>query len=80
MNTIDLVILVVVLIGLVRGVMTGGIRQILSFGGIFLAFIIIARALFKTKTFIVNIKRKIYVLMKIKGYGKSQFPTTHYVA
>ena len=43
---------------------------------IFLAFIIIARALFKTKTFIVNIKRKIYVLMKIKGYGKSQLRIT----
>ena len=43
MNTIDLVILVVVLIGLVRGVMTGGIRQILSFAGIFLAFIIAAK-------------------------------------
>ena len=43
MNTIDLIILVVVLIGLVRGIMTGGIRQVLSFAGIFLAFIIAAR-------------------------------------
>lgn len=43
MNTIDLVILVVVLIGLVRGIMTGGIRQVLSFTGIFLAFIIAAK-------------------------------------
>ena len=29
--------------GLVRGVMTGGIRQVLSFAGIFLAFIIAAK-------------------------------------
>lgn len=43
MHTIDLIILVGVLIGLVRGVMTGGIRQVLSFAGIFLAFIIAAK-------------------------------------
>ncbi len=43
MHTIDLIILVVVLIGLVRGIMTGGIRQVLSFVGIFLAFIVAAR-------------------------------------
>ncbi|MEM8488791.1 MAG: CvpA family protein [Bacteroidota bacterium] len=43
MHTIDLIILVVVLIGLVRGIMTGGIRQVLSFTGIFLAFIVAAR-------------------------------------
>lgn len=43
MHTIDLVILVAVLIGLVRGVMTGGVRQVLSFGGILLAFIVAAR-------------------------------------
>ena len=44
MNTIDLIILVAVLIGLVRGVITGGIRQVFSFAGIFLAFIIAAKA------------------------------------
>ena len=43
MNTIDLVILVVVLIGLVRGLMTGGIKQVLSFAGIVIAFLIAAK-------------------------------------
>jgi membrane protein required for colicin V production len=43
MNTLDLVILVVVLIGLARGFATGGIRQILSLAGVVLALLVSAR-------------------------------------
>ena len=44
MNTIDLITLIVVIFGLFRGYTTGGIRQILSFAGIFIALIIAARS------------------------------------
>lgn len=43
MNTLDLIILVVVLVGLVRGLSTGGIKQVLSLAGVVIAFIGAAR-------------------------------------
>lgn len=43
MNTLDLVILVVVLVGIVRGLSTGGIKQVLSLAGVVIAFIGAAR-------------------------------------
>ena len=44
MNTIDLIIVVAVIFGLFRGFTTGGIRQVLSFAGIFVALVVAARS------------------------------------
>ena len=44
MNTIDLITLIVVIYGLFRGFTTGGIRQVLSLAGIFVALVIAARS------------------------------------